>query len=101
MELRVGQALVSAVDTTNIIVTKAPAGDIELTCGGAAMAAKGAAVERCEPNLAFMKGSLLGKRYVNADGTLELLVTKAGEFSLAVAGELLTVAGAKALPASD
>ena len=46
-------------------------------------------------------GTQLGKRYVNEEGSLELLCTKPGKGSLACGGTLLTIKGAKPLPASD
>ncbi|MFI0961317.1 hypothetical protein ACH4S8_07900 [Streptomyces sp. NPDC021080] len=101
MELRVGQGLTSAVDTTQIIVTKVPAGDVDLTCGGVPMVPKGTDVAPENANPEFMKGTLLGKRYVDSAESIEVLCTKAGEGSLALAGELLVPAGAKALPSSD
>jgi hypothetical protein len=44
---------------------------------------------------------LIGKRYVDGSGTLEVLCTKPGASSLSVGDEPLTVASAKALPSSD
>lgn len=101
MELRVGLALASAVDTTTIIVTKAPSGDVDLTCGGVPLIAKGTQAPEVEADPAHLKGSLLGKRYVDAADGIEVLCTKGGEASLALAGELLVPADAKALPSSD
>ncbi|NYI75550.1 hypothetical protein [Nocardioides panzhihuensis] len=101
MELRVGLALASAVDSTNVIVTKAPAGDIALTCGGVPLIAKGSTAPAVEADPEHMKGSLLGKRYVDPDEVIEVLVTKGGDASLALDGVLLEQAGAKALPSSD
>jgi hypothetical protein len=49
----------------------------------------------------FDKGSQLGKRYQDPDGTIEILCTKAGLGSLAVRDELLTFTAPKPLPASD
>ena len=46
-------------------------------------------------------GSLLGKRYVNAAGNLELLCVKPGDGSLAADGESLVLKEAKPLPSSD
>ena len=46
-------------------------------------------------------GSLLGKRYVNTAGTVELLCISAGEGLPAVDGEVLHAKGATPLPASD
>ena len=101
MELRVGQALSSAVDTTQVIVTKAAGGDIDLTCGGVAMVPKGTATEAVAADPAFLQGTLLGKRYVDEDGTIEVLCTKPGNASLAIAGRILGTAEAKTLPSSD
>ena len=101
MNLRVGDALASAVDSTQIIVTRAPEGDVDLTCGGVPLVAKGTEPMPENADPAFMKGSVLGKRYVDEAGTLEVLCTKAGEGSLALGGEILAPAGAKTLPSSD
>ena len=101
MKLRVGDALASAVDNTQIIVTRAPDGDVDLTCGGVAMVEKGADRPRADADPEFMQGSVLGKRYVDAAGSIEVLCTKGGDASLALGGEMLVRAGAKTLPASD
>jgi hypothetical protein len=101
MKLRMGEALASAVDATQIIVTKAPADDVELTCGGVPMIAKGAEAPESTADPAHQGGTLLGKRYVDAADTIEVLVTKPGAGSLAVGGEILVQAGAKSLPSSD
>jgi len=101
MQLRVGLALASAVDTTTIIVTKVPEGDVDLTCGGVPMVPKGSQAPPVTADPAFLQGSLLGKRYIDEDGTIEVLCTKGGEASLALSGKLLVTAEAKALPSSD
>lgn len=101
MNLRVGEALASAVDATQVIITKAPTDDVELTCGGVPMVAKGAPAPEATADPAQQGGTLLGKRYVDAAGTIEVLVTKPGEGSLALGGEVLAQAGAKTLPSSD
>jgi hypothetical protein len=46
-------------------------------------------------------GSTLGKRYISPAGDLELLCTKPGKGSLAVAGTPLVLKEAKPLPSSD
>jgi len=101
MKLRVGEALASAVDGTQIIVTKAPADDVDLTCGGVPVIAKGATAPEATADPAHLEGTLLGKRYVDSADTIEVLVTKPGEGSLALGGEILAQAGAKTLPSSD
>ncbi|MEO3822731.1 hypothetical protein [Actinomadura sp. B10D3] len=101
MRLKVGQALKSAVDGTAVIVTRAPAGDVVLTCGGVAMHPKGEEPPTGSPDDDQMGGTLLGKRYADAEGRLELLCTAGGSGTLAMDGDPLEVQGAKPLPASD
>jgi hypothetical protein len=101
VKLRVGQALASAADTTNVIVTRLPDGDVDLTCGGVAMFAKGDTAPEATANPQLMGGSLLGKRYVDVDDTLEVLCTKPGAGTLALDGKPLKPAEAKVLPSSD
>ena len=43
----------------------------------------------------------MGKRYVNADDSIEILCTKAGDGVAAIAGEPMELKEAKALPSSD
>lgn len=100
--LKTGTRLKSAVCNTQVMVVAAPDGDLDLTCGGhpmvdAAAAPPGGAA--LSPDAA--KGTTLGKRYVSAEGKLELLCIKPGEGSLAVAGAALTLKEAKPLPSSD
>ena len=46
-------------------------------------------------------GTLLGKRYVNEAGDLEVLCVKPGDGSLAVGDAAMTLKEAKPLPSSD
>jgi len=101
VKFRAGQQLVSAVDTTAVIVIKAPAEECTVTCGGVAMAVAGAAVTAAEPDPALLGGTQLGKRYVDDADTIQLLCTKAGDGTLALDGRPLAVQAAKPLPASD
>lgn len=56
-------------------------------------------VRRCRPLAAdFSAGTLMGKRYVDADGKYELLCVKPGKGSLSVDGVALVVKDAKPLP---
>ena len=97
-----GMRLRSAVCTTEVVVIAVPAGNIVLSCGGAPllgegeMASSGVALD---PTAA--QGTLLGKRYTNESGELELLCVKPGSGSLAADGVALVVKGAKPLPSSD
>ncbi|MFF0224053.1 hypothetical protein [Streptomyces sp. NPDC004629] len=97
---RPGDQLASATDTTRVIVIRAPqqaAGPIE--CGGRPMVP---ATQAPAPAPAGdPPGTLIGKRYVDAADTIELLCTASGSGPLAYAGEPLTIKAPKALPASD
>jgi hypothetical protein len=94
--------LKSAVCTTEVMVVAAPDAEIEITCGGPPLVALDASTQ---PGVKLAEGaaggSLLGKRYVDATGGLELLCTKPGNGSLAAGGDLLVLKGAKPLPSSD
>lgn len=94
-----GKRLKSAVCATEIMVITAPDGEVDLRCGGATMAEDGDGAGSVSP--AHAKGSAIGKRYVNGDGSLEVLCVKAGDGSLAVGDEALAVKDAKKLPKTD
>jgi hypothetical protein len=100
-ELKAGTRMRSAVCATEVMVIAAPAGDVELTCGGAAMIPMSEQPGAAAVDPAHAGGTLLGKRYVNAAGELELLCTKPGDGSLAAGGEALVLKEAKPLPSSD
>ena len=100
VELKPGARFQSTVCSTLVIVVKG-GGNVELTCGGAAMVAAGTGEVTGEPAPDAAEGTLLGKRYTNAEATVELLATKGGAGSIAIAGAALSVAEAKTLPASD
>jgi hypothetical protein len=102
VKLGIGQTLASAVDATMVVVVRRPDAEVDLTCGGAAMVdAKDPAAGTGSVDPAQSAGSLLGKRYVDSSGEVELLCTKAGTGTLAVNGVPLTVKSAQPLPASD
>ena len=96
-----GTRLRSAVCTTEVVVIAAPAGDIALSCGGAPLLAEGETAAGVALDAAAAQGTLLGKRYTNEAGKLELLCVKPGQGSLASGGVALVVKGAKPLPSSD
>lgn len=106
MQPRVGQTLVSPVDGTTVIVTRAPGREVVVTCAGVEMhdpaqPVSGKAGTAQEPTAGDSAGTLLGKRYVDEDAGIELLCTKPGDGSLAVDGQALTIKAAKPLPSSD
>jgi hypothetical protein len=99
--LKAGARFKSAVCDTQVMVIKAPAGDFDLRCGGAEMLAPSATAP---PGAALQAGgaeTLIGKRYVNADESVELLCTKGGKGALSLNGTPLDVKQAKQLPSSD
>ncbi len=102
MTLKPGTRLLSAVCATEMIAVKAPPGEVELTIGGVApVDSADARDESAEVVDGFGGGTAMGKRYVDADDSIELLCTKPGEGVPAVGGTVLVLKEAKALPASD
>jgi hypothetical protein len=100
MALKAGARFKSAVSETQVMVVKAPAGEFALACGGVDMIAP-TATGGGEIDPALATETLIGKRYVNADESLELLCTKGGKGSLTLDGQPLDVKQAKQLPSSD
>jgi hypothetical protein len=98
MSMKAGTKLKSAVCDAEVMVVRAAEAVIE--CGGAPMTEERPA-QRQSINPAFAEGAKIGKRYVNAAGTVELLCVKAGQGSLSIAGVALKTKDAKPLPASD
>lgn len=97
MEIRPGMKFASTVSEAQFVVIRG-ASDVELTHAGAPVTTDLSAA----PSGAGAEGAVLvGKRYSDDSGELELLCVKAGAGELAVAGQVLTVKAAKALPASD
>jgi len=96
--MKAGTKLKSAVCDTEVMVIRA--GDAVIECGGLPMAEERPA-ERKPINPAFAAGTKIGKRYVNAASSIELLCVKPGQGSLSIAGEALGIKEAKPLPASD
>jgi hypothetical protein len=95
-----GQRLKSRICATEVMIIKY-VGVAEISCGGVQMASANEAVKQGKAKSGFMKGTQMGKRYINDDGSIELLCIKAGAGSLAVDGVALAVKKAKPLPSSD
>ncbi len=102
MLLTVGARLRSAVDDTQVVVIRAPADPVVVTCGGRpllpidAEPATGTTI-----TVGHDGGTVLGKRYVDEGSGLELLCTRAGAGALFRDDTPLPIKAAKALPASD
>ncbi|RHW28556.1 hypothetical protein D0Z08_01425 [Nocardioides immobilis] len=100
--LKNGARLQSQVCETQIIVVRAGTTGGALTCGGAPMielAGTPGAGLSLAPDAAG--GTAIGKRYVDAADTTEVLATKGGAGSLALDGVPLAIKSAKPLPSSD
>lgn len=97
--LRPGEQLASTVCGTRVVVVRAPATAPELACGGYPLVPAGSAPAP-KPDGA-QPVTLIGKRYVNAGETVELLCTAPGSGELTCDGVAMTIKAAKPLPASD
>lgn len=98
--LKPGLRLKSAVCSGEGMIVKAI--DVTLTCGGVPMMAQGEeppADAKADPD--HMYECLIGKRYVNAEETLEVLCVKSGEGSFGYDGQMLVGKESKKLPSSD
>ena len=101
MKLRVGQTLHSAVDSTAVVVIKAPQDDVSVTCGGAEMLDAKPDAPTATADAGQQDGTARGKRYAADAVGIERLCSKAGQGTLAVNGTALPLKEAKPLPASD
>ncbi|MGY1503257.1 hypothetical protein ACW4TU_42930 [Streptomyces sp. QTS52] len=96
--LRPGNQLASTACGTRVVVIRAPVdAQPQLTCAGVPMVPATSAPQVED----IGSGTLIGKRYVDATGTLELLCTASGAGGLACDGAPMTIKAAKPLPASD
>ncbi len=96
--MKAGTKLKSAVCDTEVVVIKTSGAPVE--CGGVPMVTETPA-QRGAPDAAFASGTKVGKRYIDAAHTLELLCIKAGQGSLSSGGVALQLREAKPLPSSD
>jgi hypothetical protein len=96
--MKPGIKLKSAVCDTEVMVIRWA--DAVAECGGSPMTEERPAT-RGAINPAFAQGTKIGKRYVDAAGTCELLCVKPGQGSLSIRGVALLLKDAKPLPSSD
>ena len=102
-KLTAGSRWISAVDSTEVIVVRAPSGDsaFVLACGGHQMLTPGTprpADLEIDPTLS--SGTAVGKRFEHESG-IEVLCTKAGTGDLTIDGVRLHLKDSKPLPSSD
>ena len=98
--LKPGLRLKSAVCAAEVMIVKG-AGETNINCGGVPMTGPDETAAEVAAAPGQMDGCQVGKRYVNADQSLEVLCIKAGDGSLAADGVALEVKQAKKLPSSD
>ena len=97
---RPGDQLASTVCTTRVVVVRFPADRSPLIeCGGSPMVAAAPGAKQAPP--APGAATLIGKRYVDATETIELLCTSSGTGPLSCDGTEMVLKSAKPLPASD
>jgi hypothetical protein len=100
--LKVGSRWTCTSCTTAVVVVSTADGAMRLECCAAPMVVLGGETSRTRPPRATgAPSALLGKRYVQAECGLDILVTKGGAGPLTSNGEPLAVKEPKALPASD
>ena len=99
-ELHPGDQLASIVCTAKVIVIRVPAERQPLiACGGSPMVPASSAPQPAGAQADA--ATLIGKRYVDGAGTVELLCTSSGAGALSCDGVPMTRKAAKPLPASD
>jgi hypothetical protein len=101
MDLKAGARLSSVTDTTQVVVVKTPADDVDVRCGGHPMVPAGSDAPSAAVEPGFDGGTQIGKRYGDEALGIELLCTKPGDGSLSIGDNLLETKTAKPLPASD
>ncbi|WP_019929005.1 hypothetical protein [Nocardia sp. BMG111209] len=98
--LRAGVQLASTACSTRVVVVRVPADrQPVIECGGAPMTA--ASAGKPAASAAGTVATVVGKRYVDTSGDIELLCVTSGSGELSCDGAPMTLKAAKALPASD
>ncbi len=102
LEVKPGARYQSAVCDTQVAIVKTTESSVDLRCGGMPMHAMGADRDAdAVPADGLDSGTQMGKRYVDADESVEVLCTKPGAGTLAIGDEALVLKDAKPLPSSD
>jgi hypothetical protein len=102
--MKTGQQLRSLVCTGKVIVLRAPKDEaVVLSCGGVPMMdVTSDAAEATQPaDPALLGGSVMGKRYGDAQSGIQVLVVTGGQGTLTVNGHPLEFEVARQLPSSD
>ena len=95
MSLTAGARLKTTTSALEVVVVAPPTGDADLLAAGEPMTPDSV------PGPAGDAVYAIGKRYVEDQSGIEVLVVKAGPGPLAIGGNELVIKTAKPLPASD
>lgn len=102
IEVQPGKRYRSVVCDAELVVVKAPGGEVDLRSGGhPVVPVDDDRPEGVNVESGFEGELLVGKRYTDEDGTIEVLVTKAGASALSIGDVVLARKDAKPLPSSD
>ena len=101
MELKPGSRWKSIVCSGEVVVVRPPRGVVTLECGGRAMIPVGETGEAADITGGHDRGTMIGKRYTDAESGLEVLSAKAGPGSLSADGRPMPAKESQALPSSD
>lgn len=99
--MKPGSRWQSVACKTQIVVVRAPVSPVDLRCGGAPMIPADSDPTPAQLDSDFADGTVLGKRYTDAESAIEVLCVTPGEGSLAIENRPLTRKEAKPLPSSD
>jgi hypothetical protein len=101
LELKPGSRLYGTSCTTEVVVVRAPAGEVAVSCCGVPMSVETSGPAASSESEGVGEALLIGKRYCDEEKGLELLCTKGGYGPLACDGRTLVVKASKPLPSSD
>lgn len=102
LSIRPGMRLRTRSGGTEVLVVRAPQRPVDLRCAGDRMAAdRAAGQEPAGDSDPATSGVLVGKRYTDPAGELELLCIKPGRGPLTLDAEELRMMAARELPSSD
>ncbi len=102
LHLTAGMRLSGAACTTEIVVVKAPQAPVDLRIGGHPALKPGEdRVDATAVTTPPEAAAVMGKRYVDVTGELEVLCVKAGAGAISVGDDLCEIKDAKPLPSSD
>ncbi|SNT36712.1 hypothetical protein [Rhodococcoides kyotonense] len=100
-EYKVGERLRSRVSTVQVVVVRAGKGDADIACDGVVLVRDGEDLVPASGGPSDGAKVDMGKRYEDADGTVEVLCVSPGAGRLSLGDRPLQLKAPKPLPASD